>query len=111
MRYILAALVLTGCAQPPADLVAIHQAVGERITYKHYAKKDWRIIGPGTRAEGNCAVYAMTYKWELLRAGYKPEVILCRTWQGEGHAYTRVGEWALDNRFNGPIEINQQDCK
>ncbi|CAB4136981.1 hypothetical protein UFOVP315_25 [uncultured Caudovirales phage] len=105
---------LAGCAAMPSappQLVQIHRDVNARITYQNYTKKDWRIIPAGTTATGNCAVYAMTYKWELLRAGYKPEVILCHTWDGIGHAYTRAGQWALDNRFKQPIPITQQDCR
>jgi len=111
--WVALALLLTtgGCAHAPAELERIHREVGERIEYQHYAKKDWRIVPEGTEATGNCAVFAMTYKWEALRAGYKPDVVLCRLPDGTGHAYTRVGKWVLDNRYGWVIPITEQECK
>lgn len=107
----LSLLVLAGCAHAPAELERIHQEVGERITYVNYAKKDWRIIENGTTGTGNCAVFAITYKWELLKIGYSPEVVLCELADGTGHAYTKVDGFVLDNRYNWVIPAEQQECK
>ena len=83
-----------------------------RITYKPYAKRDFRYVSPSSRGEGNCAVYAMTMWVDATRRGLTPEqIVVCHTKTGDGHAYVKVGEWALDNRFRNVIHINQQDCK
>lgn len=115
LHLILAAAV-AGCTtlqleQPPAELEHIHMAVKSRITYQNYAKKDWRYIPEGTTGQGNCAVYAYTVFMDAAKAGLQPEIKLCRLPDGTGHAYTRVGEWASDNRFKRLIPMHQQDCK
>lgn len=114
----LAACLLTGCAsmpeaflQPPAKLVDIHRAAKGRITYQNYAKKDWRYIQPDTTGAGNCAVFAFTVMVDAVKAGYSPQIKLCRLPDGTGHAYTAVDGWALDVRRKTPIRMNEQDCK
>jgi len=110
-------IALTGCASltsmqsAPPELEAIHQATRARITYQNYAKKDWRYIPKDQKASGNCAVYTLTNFTDAAKAGYSPQIRLCRTSRGVAHAYTQVGDWALDNRFRWVIPMSQQDCK
>lgn len=99
-------------AQPPAQLVDIHRAAKNRITYNRYFKRDWRYIPEGKQAEGNCAVFAFTVWLDAIKAGYTPEKIqICKLPNGEGHAYTRVQGWDLDVRYKYPIQSTEQDCK
>jgi len=111
MLRLLPLLLLAGCAHAPAELERIHQEVGERITYQHYAAKDFRWIRKGQTATGNCAVFATTYRMEAAVARYDAKVVTCRLPDGTGHAYTRVGEWVLDNRHGWVIPITEQECK
>lgn len=102
-------LLLTRCAQ--ANLQSIHNATMQRITYKHYSGQDHRYVPKGERAEGNCSRIAYTNLRDVLDAGYSAWIVGCHTPQEEGHAYVKVFDMALDNRFNNVIPLSEEDCK
>ena len=109
--WLVAALLLVGCASAPAKLEAIKQEVDSRITYKHYVKQDFRWVRKGQKAIGNCAVFTATYRMEAALAWYDAEVVVCQLPSGEGHTYAKVGDFALDNRYKWVIPMSQQECK
>lgn len=109
---LLAALVATGCASVPRDIAKVDRDLLSRFTYKHYAKRDWRYIQPGTKGSGNCAVFAFSAWVDLAEAGRKPTIVECSLiTTGERHAYTAVDGWALDIRRRGPIPVAGVGCR
>lgn len=110
MKYLIPYLALIGCA--PQQLVAINDAVNERVTYKHYYAKDYRYLKSGD--SGNCAAIAYTKTVDTLKAGISAKTEVCyRASDNEPHAYT-VAElmgrkWVMDGQY--VIEYNERDCK
>lgn len=108
MRLALA-LLLAGCAtQVPAELVQVNREVNQRATCSNYAKWDFRVLRAGDK--GNCAAFAFTKYVELRRRGIPATVEQCMLPDGQSHAYTKGGEWALDNRHQWPVPVSSV-CK
>lgn len=104
-------VMLSGCAQAPKELQDIHSATLARVPYKHYTGGFAYV--PRNKVEaGNCAKQSWTNYVDAKAAGYQPEIVLCHVVStGEGHAYTRVGEWALDGRFPWVMPVSEVGCQ
>jgi hypothetical protein len=80
----LATLLFGACATSPDALRAIKHDVDSRLTYVRYFAKDYRHIPSPATAEGNCAVFAATYKGEAAAHGIEGDIRVCRLWNGDG---------------------------
>ncbi|MGL6349736.1 MAG: transglutaminase domain-containing protein [Aeromonas sp.] len=91
---------------------AVHSQVNERITYRYATTAENKRIPAGEQGEGNCYVYAYNYFKDLRERGVTARIAWCRLPDGQGHAFTIAErKWVLDNRYQHPIPLSQQDCE
>lgn len=106
-----AAVLLTGCAQTQADIIAdINWEVNHTRPYKYYIRKldDARYLVPGEA--GNCTDIAYTKKVELEKRGISSTVMACWLKNGQGHAFLMVPGGVLDNRKTRVITYAEVGC-
>lgn len=109
---LIACAMLAGCASVPPDVERISDGVHQRVAYKHYAKRDYTYIRPGTQGSGNCAVFAYTAWVDAVSAGHEAKVSECLLTTGEAHAFTVVdGQWVIDVRHKKPVPVGWNGCQ
>jgi hypothetical protein len=95
----LAEFLLSGCAQPPRDLQAIHSAILARVPYRYDTGRDLTYV-PTDRVEaGNCAKQAFTSYIDRRHAGYRDaQIVLCRNTGGRAMLIrlSTAGYWMVD---------------